>query len=71
MFTGGYGAATMNAFRRLTCSFSEKNEFPLILGRDFSGVVVATGKAIPQSKFKPGDEVVVCLCSTTFTGNYY
>ncbi|KAK2169508.1 hypothetical protein LSH36_9g09067 [Paralvinella palmiformis] len=57
MMLGGYGAATMNAFRRLTCSFSEKNEFPLILGRDFSGVVVATGKAIPQSKFKPGDEV--------------
>lgn len=32
------------------------SEFPLILGRDFSGVVVETGQAVKN--FKPGDEVV-------------
>lgn len=31
------------------------SEFPLTLGRDFSGVVVETGKAV--TKFKAGDEV--------------
>lgn len=31
------------------------NEFPLTLGRDFSGTVVATGQGV--KKFKPGDEV--------------
>ena len=30
-------------------------ELPLILGRDFSGVVIETGKGV--RKYKPGDQV--------------
>ena len=53
-FSGGYGAKLINVLRKqngLTGS-----EFPLILGRDFSGVVIETGRAV--KKFKPGDEVL-------------
>lgn len=32
-------------------------EFPLILGRDFAGVVVQKGLEIPDSKVKIGDKV--------------
>ena len=34
-----------------------RSEFPLILGRDCSGVVRETGRNVPPSSFKPGDEV--------------
>ena len=53
-FSGGYGAKLINVLRKqngLTGS-----EFPLILGRDFSGVVIETGRTV--KKFKPGDEVL-------------
>ena len=33
---------------------NDKSEFPVTLGRDFSGVIVATGKG--SSQFKAGDE---------------
>ena len=46
------------------CSF----EFPIVLGRDLSGVVVDCGSGVTH--FKPGDEVleysthIVCLLNT-------
>ena len=47
----GYGAAFLNVWRRVEGA----EEFPLVLGRDFSGVVVKTGRLV--RRFRPGDEV--------------
>lgn len=41
---------------RMQSGFSG-SEFPLTLGRDFSGVIVDTGKDV--KKFKAGDEVMM------------
>ena len=55
----------MDAARRLDSkSCSDPQHFPLTLGRDFSGVVVDTGKAV--NTLKPGDEVI---CSTLYCLN--
>ncbi|KAI4883028.1 hypothetical protein NFI96_012491 [Prochilodus magdalenae] len=52
---GGYGAATM-AMKRDPLSINKAgSEFPLILGRDVSGVIMECG--LDVSYFKPGDEV--------------
>ncbi|XP_076466435.1 NAD(P)H oxidoreductase RTN4IP1, mitochondrial-like [Babylonia areolata] len=51
---GGYGSKILNALRKRQGGLSG-SEFPLILGRDFSGTVVETGQAV--RRFKPGDEV--------------
>ena len=53
----GYGSSTLNPLRKASGIVKGGSEFPLILGRDFSGVVVATGRGVPKSHFKPGDEV--------------
>ena len=50
--TRGFASTSVN-FLRLVGRFKE---FPLILGRDFSGVVVARGKKFPQ-RHQEGDEV--------------
>ncbi|XP_039207037.1 reticulon-4-interacting protein 1, mitochondrial isoform X1 [Crotalus tigris] len=51
----GYGACALRA-KRDPLHISEKgNEFPLVLGRDVSGVVMECGQNV--SYFKPGDEV--------------
>ncbi|KAK3699307.1 hypothetical protein QZH41_018417 [Actinostola sp. cb2023] len=47
----GYGSKVLNLWRKSKGT----EEFPLVLGRDMSGVVVETGKLI--RRFKPGDEV--------------
>ena len=47
----GYGAALLNTWRRV----EGVPEFPLRLGRDFSGVVVKTGRL--ARRFRVGDEV--------------
>ena len=47
----GYGSKLLNVWRKIKGT----QEFPLTLGRDFSGVVVKTGKMV--RRFKPGDEV--------------
>lgn len=51
----GYGAATLNMRRDPLNVKSTGSEFPLILGRDVSGVVMECG--LDVSYFKPGDEV--------------
>ncbi|XP_037083533.1 reticulon-4-interacting protein 1 homolog, mitochondrial-like [Pollicipes pollicipes] len=48
---GGYGSRTVNVMRQLTGAL----EFPLTLGRDLSGEVVAVGGSVSQ--FRPGDLV--------------
>ncbi|XP_039207039.1 reticulon-4-interacting protein 1, mitochondrial isoform X2 [Crotalus tigris] len=51
----GYGACALRA-KRDPLHISEKgNEFPLVLGRDVSGVVMECGQNV--SYFKPGDEI--------------
>lgn len=47
----GYGETLLNVWRKL----ENVEEFPLILGRDFSGEVVKTGRL--ARRFKEGDEV--------------
>ncbi|XP_053365153.1 reticulon-4-interacting protein 1 homolog, mitochondrial [Clarias gariepinus] len=52
---GGYGAATM-AMKRDPLNINKSgSEFPLILGRDVSGVIMECG--LDVGYFKPGDEV--------------
>ncbi|KAM8952982.1 NAD(P)H oxidoreductase RTN4IP1, mitochondrial [Pelodytes ibericus] len=51
----GYGSASMNMTRDPLNIKTSSNEFPLILGRDVSGVVMECGLSV--SYFKPGDEV--------------
>jgi hypothetical protein len=54
--SGGYGSAFLNKARQVeACSFSEI-EFPLVLGRDFSGRVVAKGLGVGHD-VNIGDEV--------------
>ncbi|GFQ93190.1 reticulon-4-interacting protein 1, mitochondrial [Trichonephila clavata] len=51
----GYGSSAFNFVRQLnSCSFSAQ-EFPLQLGRDFSGSVVHAGKSAQH--YKIGDEI--------------
>ncbi|GFT29905.1 reticulon-4-interacting protein 1, mitochondrial [Nephila pilipes] len=51
----GYGSAAFNFVRQLnSCSFNAE-EFPLQLGRDFSGTVVHIGKSVQN--YKIGDEI--------------
>lgn len=52
---GGYGAATL-AMRRDPLNINQSgSEFPLVLGRDLSGVIMECG--LDVAYFKPGDEV--------------
>lgn len=57
MMKGGYGSTLLNKLRQATqCLSNDTNiEFPLILGRDFSGQVIAVGHNV--ANLKPGDEV--------------
>ncbi|XP_026884580.2 reticulon-4-interacting protein 1 homolog, mitochondrial [Electrophorus electricus] len=52
---GGYGAATLKMKRDPLNIKRTDSEFPLILGRDVSGVIMECG--LDVSYFKPGDEV--------------
>lgn len=52
---GGYGAALLNLRRDPLSLINSFDEFPLILGRDLSGVVVDCGSGVTH--FAPGDEV--------------
>lgn len=52
----GYGARALRAKRDPLLISEKGNEFPLVLGRDVSGVVMECGQNV--SYFKPGDEVM-------------
>lgn len=52
---GGYGAKLLKLRRDPMSVMDNNSEFPLILGRDVSGVVVDCGSGV--SHFVPGDEV--------------
>jgi NADPH:quinone reductase-like Zn-dependent oxidoreductase len=55
--SGGYGSVYLNKVRQVeACSFSEVLEFPLVLGRDFSGRVVGKGLRVGYD-INIGDEV--------------
>lgn len=55
--SAGYGSVFLNKARQVeTCSFSEVLEFPLVLGRDFAGRVVAKGLGVGRD-VNIGDEV--------------
>ncbi|XP_029451186.1 reticulon-4-interacting protein 1, mitochondrial [Rhinatrema bivittatum] len=51
----GYGAASMNMTRDPLHIQTRGSEFPLVLGRDVSGVIMECGLSVKY--FKPGDEV--------------
>lgn len=50
--SAGYGKRALNELRNL----NSIDEFPLILGRDFSGVVKAKGKEVRED-IKIGDKI--------------
>lgn len=52
---GGYGAKLLSLRRNPLSVVNGDREFPLILGRDVSGVVVDCGSEVTH--FVPGDEV--------------
>ncbi|XP_059166376.1 reticulon-4-interacting protein 1 homolog, mitochondrial-like [Physella acuta] len=52
---GGYGKSLINILRKQKGMMRSGSEFPLVLGRDFSGTVVEAGRNI--TKYKIGDEV--------------
>ncbi|KAK6986604.1 reticulon-4-interacting protein 1 mitochondrial [Biomphalaria glabrata] len=52
---GGYGRVLINVLRKQSGSVTSGTEFPLTVGRDFSGTVVEVGGNV--SKYKVGDEV--------------
>ncbi|XP_034555055.1 reticulon-4-interacting protein 1 homolog, mitochondrial-like [Notolabrus celidotus] len=52
---GGYGAKMLKLRRDPTSMMNNDSEFPLVLGRDVSGVVVDCGSEVTH--FFPGDEV--------------
>lgn len=55
--SGGYGSVFLNKARQVeACSCSEILEFPLVLGRDFAGRVVAKGLGVGHD-VNIGDEV--------------
>lgn len=55
MMLKGYGASVIGVMRQASNFSCSHQEFPLTLGRDFSGTVISTGKAV--TCVQPGDEV--------------
>lgn len=51
----GYGRAMINAVRNKERLHAPQSEFPLILGRDFSGTILKTGMKV--KRFKSGDKI--------------
>jgi len=54
---GGYGSCTLNVLRLLYGTMHRDSEFPLTLGRDFSGDIVDMGCGVDQSIYRIGDTV--------------
>lgn len=57
MMVGGYGSATLNMLRQLYGTMHRESEFPLTLGRDFSGHIVDMGCGVDQNIYRIGDAV--------------
>jgi NADPH:quinone reductase-like Zn-dependent oxidoreductase len=57
MMLGGYGRNVLNAMRRIKGTLRYGSEFPLTLGRDFSGKIVGFGKEVDRNKFQIDSEV--------------
>ena len=55
--SGGYGSTTLNIWRQLYGTMHHGSEFPLTLGRDFSGYIVDMGCAVDQNVYRLGDAV--------------
>ncbi|XP_060079949.1 reticulon-4-interacting protein 1 homolog, mitochondrial-like [Ylistrum balloti] len=55
LMTKGYGKDILNVLRGKASPISTAAEFPLVFGRDFSGVITQKGKAVRN--YKVGDEV--------------
>ena len=55
LFSDGYGQVAINTLRKQFGNLRTGSEFPLVLGRDFSGVVMETGQNV--KKLRVGDEV--------------
>ena len=55
MIPKGFGSVVFNCLKKL--NKSELTEFPVILGRDFSGVVVKKGAQV--TRVSEGDEVIL------------
>jgi len=53
---GGYGNVLLNTLKQVDFLCSSSQQFPLTLGRDFTGEVVAKGNAVGKS-FRVGDVV--------------
>lgn len=53
LFLGGYGSTLLNTMR---CG-TQDIEFPLILGRDFTGTIVQKGLGIKNADLKIGSKV--------------
>ena len=56
MIPQGFGSVLFKSLRKI--NKSELTDFPVILGRDFSGVVVKTGAQV--TRVSEGDEVILC-----------
>ncbi|GAA6220654.1 reticulon-4-interacting protein 1 homolog, mitochondrial-like [Lates japonicus] len=65
---GGYGAKLLKLRRDPMSVMDSDSEFPLILGRDVSGVVVDCGSEVTH--FAPGDEVGAALSFGRCTCNF-
>ena len=55
--SGGYGSATLNVWRQLCGTMHRGSEFPLTLGRDFSGDIVDMGCGVDRRIYRTGDSV--------------
>ena len=66
--SGGYGSATLNMLRQLYGTMHHDSEFPLTLGRDFSGHIVDMGCGVDQNIYRIGDAV---SCAKLFVTNSY
>lgn len=53
---GGYGHVLLNTIRQVEKCSSSEIEFPIVLGRDFAGEVVAKGNSV-SSELMVGDSV--------------
>lgn len=72
MIPQGFGSVLFNSLKKL--NKSDLTEFPVILGRDFSGVVVKTGAQV--TRVSEGDEVMLrnghwaCMGCAAVGGEY-